>query len=70
LIVLSGENTALSSEYRDVWMELQADLARLSVRGKLVALPREQLRPDLPGADAIAEVTRQVVGDIRLGRLR
>jgi hypothetical protein len=39
LIALSGENTALPSEYRNVWMGVQADLARLSMRGKLVALP-------------------------------
>jgi pimeloyl-ACP methyl ester carboxylesterase len=39
LIVLSGERTALSFKYRNVGMELQADLARLSVRGKLMVLP-------------------------------
>jgi pimeloyl-ACP methyl ester carboxylesterase len=70
LIVLSGENTALPSEYRNVWMELQADLARLSARGKLVALPESGDDLIYRAPHAIVEATRQVVGDIRLGRLR
>jgi hypothetical protein len=41
LIVLSGEDVALPSEYRDVRMELETDLARLSAQGKLVALPEK-----------------------------
>jgi len=70
LIVLSGQNTALPPEYRNVWMELQADLARLSTRGKLVALPESGDDLIYRAPQAIAEATRQVVGDIRLQRLR
>ena len=70
LIVLSGQNTALPSEYRNVWMELQADLARLSTRGKLVTLPESGDDLIYRAPQAIAEVTRRVVGDIRLRRLR
>ena len=69
LIVLSGENTALPSEYRSVWMELQADLARLSGQGKLVSLPESGDDLIYRAPHDIAEATRQVVGDIRLGRL-
>jgi len=69
LIVLSGENPALPSEYRNVWMELQTDLARLSARGKLVVLPESGDDPIYRVPHAIAEATRQVAGDIRLGRL-
>jgi len=69
LIVLSGENTALPPEYRNVWMELQTDLARLSARGKLVALPESGDDLIYRAPHPIAEATRQVVGDIRLGRL-
>jgi len=70
LIVLSGQNTVLPPEYRKVWMELQADLARLSTRGKLVALPESGDDLIYRAPHAIAEATRQVVGDIRLRRLR
>jgi len=49
---------------------LQADLARLSTRGKLVALPESADDLICRAPDAIVEATRQVVGDIRLGRLR
>jgi pimeloyl-ACP methyl ester carboxylesterase len=70
LIVLSGENTALPSEYRNVWMELQADLARLSSRGKLVTLPESGDDLIYGSPHAIAEATRQIVADIRPGRPR
>ena len=64
LIVLSGENTALPSEYRNVWTELQADLAGLSARGKLVTLPGSGDDLIYRAPQAIAEATRQIVGDI------
>ena len=70
LIVLSGENTAPLSEYRIVWMELQSDLARLSARGKLVVVPESGDDLIYRAPHAIAEATRQVVADIRLGSLR
>ena len=70
LIVLSGEETAVGSEYGNVWMELQTDLARLSARGKLVTV--HESRDDLIywAPHAIIEATLQVVRDARLGRLR
>ena len=69
LIVLSGENTALPSEYRNAGRELQTDLARLSARGRLVTLPENGDDLIYRAPHAIAEAARQVVGDIRLGRL-
>jgi hypothetical protein len=51
-------------------MELQADLARLSARGKLVALPDSGDELIYRAPHGIVEATRQVVGDIWLGRLR
>jgi pimeloyl-ACP methyl ester carboxylesterase len=70
LTVLSGEHTAMPSESPDVWMELQTDLARLSARGKLVALPENGDDLIYRAPHAIAEAARQVVSDIRLGRPR
>jgi len=49
-------------------MDLQADLARLSARGKLVALPESSDDLIYRAPHAIAEAARQVVNDIRLGR--
>jgi len=69
MIVLSGENTALPSEDRNVWMDLQADLARLSARGKLVALPESSDDLIYRAPHAIADAARQVVDGIRLGKL-
>lgn len=51
-------------------MELRADLARLSARGKVVALPETGDDLIYRAPHAIVEATRQVVGDIRLGTLR
>ena len=51
-------------------MELQADLARLSKRGKLVALPGSSDDLIYGAPHAIAQATRQIVGDIRAERLR
>ena len=51
-------------------MELQSDLARLPARGKLVALPESGDDLIYRAPHAIAEATRQVVGDLRLGGLR
>jgi pimeloyl-ACP methyl ester carboxylesterase len=70
LVVLSGENTAMPFRYREVWTELQTDLARLSARGKLVALPESSDDLIYRAPLAIAEATRQVVDEIRARRLR
>jgi len=65
LIVLSAENTAVATASPSVWMELQADLTRLSARGKqmVVDLPSGDLIYQAP--DAIIEATHQVLGDVR-----
>jgi pimeloyl-ACP methyl ester carboxylesterase len=69
LIVLSGEKIAMGSEYRNVWMELQTDLARLSARGKLVTLHESRDELIYWAPHAIVEASLQVVGDVRRGRL-
>ncbi|HKW96673.1 MAG TPA: alpha/beta hydrolase [Bryobacteraceae bacterium] len=68
LIVLGGENAALPLKYRNVWTELQTDLARLSARGKLMALPESGEDLIYRAPHAIAEATRQIVEDIRPGK--
>src|SRR5262249_49699455 len=70
LIALSGGNTALPTEYPSLWMDLQTDLARLSTRGRLVALPDGSDDLIYRAPRAIAEASRQVVDDIRVGRIR
>jgi hypothetical protein len=65
LIVLSAENTALTSEYRRVWIELQTDLARLSARGKHVVINESTGEPIYQAPDAVVEAVRQVVSDVR-----
>jgi pimeloyl-ACP methyl ester carboxylesterase len=65
LIVLSAENTALTSEYRSVWMELQADLARLSARGKHVVINAANGELIYQAPDAVVEAARQVVSEVR-----
>ena len=70
LIVLSGEMTARTTEYRNVWMDLQNDLVRLSARGKLVTFPESSGDLIYRAPHAIAEATRQIVHDLRVGGLR
>jgi pimeloyl-ACP methyl ester carboxylesterase len=65
LIVLSGENTATASEFRGVWMELQTDLARLSARGRHVAINESNDDLIYQAPDAVVEAVRQVIGDVR-----
>ncbi len=63
LVVLSAK-----SESRGRWLELQADLARLSTRGRQVTVEAkgDDLIYSAPGA--IVEATRAVVGDVGLAR--
>jgi pimeloyl-ACP methyl ester carboxylesterase len=65
LIVLSAENTALTSEYRSVWMELQTELARLSARGNHVVMNEGTGELIYQAPDAVVEAARQVVSDVR-----
>ena len=65
LIVLSAENTAVASEYHNVWMELQTDLARLSARGKHVVVNESNGELIYQAPDAVVEAVRQVVSDVR-----
>ena len=65
LIVLSSENTAVATQYRAVWMELQADLARLSERGKQVVVRQSNGDLTYQAPDAVVEAVRQVVGEVR-----
>jgi pimeloyl-ACP methyl ester carboxylesterase len=72
LIVLSAENLALTPEYRRVWMDLQADLARLSARGKHVVINASNGELIYQAPDAVVEAARQIVTEARqqLGALR
>lgn len=72
LIVLSAENTDVASEHPSVWMELQADLARLSARGKQEVLNVSKGELIYQAPDVIVEAARQVLDDVRhrLGRVR
>jgi hypothetical protein len=65
LIALSAENTAVASEYRSVWMELQTDLARLSTRGKHVVVNQSNGELIYQAPDAVVEAARHVVSDVR-----
>ncbi|MGO9254945.1 MAG: alpha/beta fold hydrolase [Bryobacteraceae bacterium] len=65
LIVLSAENTAMASEYRSVWMELQTDLARLSARGENIFLDESSGDLIYQAPDAIVEDIRQVLREVR-----
>ena len=65
LIVLSAENTALTSEYRSVWMELQTELARLSARGNHVVINEGTGELIYQAPDAVVEAARQVIADVR-----
>ena len=67
LVVLSGAETGMGFESRNVWTELQADLARLSARGKLVTL-QESGDPIYGAPHAIIDATLQVIGDVRHGK--
>jgi pimeloyl-ACP methyl ester carboxylesterase len=65
LIVVSSEDSEVATEYRRVWMEQQADLVRLSGRGRQEAV--EETNGDLiyEAPRAITEVVRQVLVDVR-----
>jgi len=65
LIVLTAENTAVASEYRSVWTELQTDLARLSASGKQTSVDLSSGDLTWQEPDAVIEATRQVVGEVR-----
>jgi pimeloyl-ACP methyl ester carboxylesterase len=65
LIVLSAENTFAAYIYSSVWMEMQADLARLSSRGKQTAVDLRSGDLTWQAPDAVIAATRQVVGDVR-----
>jgi hypothetical protein len=62
---LSAENTAVASEYRSVWMELQTDLARLSARGRRAILNESNGELIYQDPDAVVEAARQILGDVR-----
>jgi pimeloyl-ACP methyl ester carboxylesterase len=65
LLVLSAENIAAPPEFLDAWTNAQSDLARLSTRGRQIAVGGDasDLLYDAP--DAIVEAVRQVVAEVR-----
>jgi hypothetical protein len=65
LLVLSADKIAAPVEFLDAWTNAQSDLARLSTRGRQIAVgggPSDLLY-DAP--DAIVEAVRQVVAEVR-----
>jgi len=70
LLVLSAGNIAAPTEFLEAWTNAQTDLARLSTRGRQIAVGGgpEDLLYDAP--NAIVEAVRQVVAEVRgLNRL-
>jgi hypothetical protein len=65
LLVLSAENLVAPSELHEAWTNAQKDLARLSTRGKQIAIGdgASDLLYDAPGS--IVEAVRQVVAEVR-----
>ena len=66
LLVLGGGNIAVPLEFLEAWTNAQRDLARLSTRGRQIAVGdgAGDLLYDAP--DAIAEAVRQVVAEVRM----
>jgi hypothetical protein len=65
LLVLSAGNMVAPPEFLDAWTNAQNDLARLSTRGRQMAVGggASDLLYDAP--DAIVDAVRQVVADVR-----
>jgi pimeloyl-ACP methyl ester carboxylesterase len=64
LLVLSDGNIAAPPEFLEAWTNAQSDLARLSTRGRQIAVGgASDLLYDAPGA--IVEAVRQVVAEVR-----
>ena len=65
LLVLTGGNVAAPAEWLNVWTNAQSELARLSTRGRQIAVGGDasDLLYDAP--DAIADAVRQIVGEVR-----
>jgi pimeloyl-ACP methyl ester carboxylesterase len=64
--VLSAGNIAAPPEFLEAWTNVQSDLARLSTRGRQIAVggAASDLLHDAP--DAIVEAVRQVVAELRV----
>jgi hypothetical protein len=65
LIVVRCEDTVVAPEHLGIWMELQTDLARLSSRGKVMAVGKGIGDPLYQAPGAIVDATREVLGDIQ-----
>jgi pimeloyl-ACP methyl ester carboxylesterase len=66
LVVLRAENIAAPPEFSEEWTSTQSDLARLSTRGRQIAVGEDasDLLYDAP--DAIVDAIRQVVAEVRM----
>jgi hypothetical protein len=66
LLVLSAGNIGGSPEFLEAWSNAQGDLARLSTRGKQIAVGQGagDLLYDAP--EAIVEAVRQIVAEVRI----
>jgi hypothetical protein len=69
LIVLGGEETLPTPEFRNVWSELQADLARLSTRARNVAVDETNGELIHRAPDAVVRAALEVIGAVRGKRL-
>jgi hypothetical protein len=66
LLVLSAENITAPQEFLEAWTNVQNELARLSTRGRQIAVGggASDLLYDAP--DAIVAAVRQVVAEVRV----
>ena len=66
VLVLSAGNLAAPPEFLEAWTNAQSDLARLSTRGRQIAMGggASDLLHDAP--DAIVEAVRQVLAEVRV----
>ena len=66
LLVLSAGNISAPAEFLEAWTNAQSDLARLSTRGRQIAVAGGDLLYEAP--DAIVEAVRQIVAEVRVIR--
>jgi pimeloyl-ACP methyl ester carboxylesterase len=66
LAVVSTRDPVIASTFTADWMEQQADLARLSSRGKQIILPDVRSDPIYGAPNRIVEAVRQVLDQVRL----
>ncbi len=64
-LIVIDDDQVVAPEFAGVWAELQGDLARLSSRGRHVALDAHGGDPVYEAPGSIADAVRQVLGEVR-----